>query len=423
MKYVKTLLANGSSLVLLQIPESSSITVSAHIKAGFRFDPPDNPGLAHFVEHMLFTGTSSYPSHDSFAFEVERHGGWHMAFTWIDHQHHYVHFPRDTFPFAVRVLMESLFCSRLDVRELDKEKGVVKEEILRNMADPEKTIWNYTWLPLFFQNTPLERPYTGTRESVTRFTKEAVKSFVRSYVRNGEIVFLVSGDIAIEKTQREFNRYINLYKNFSKIDTPVIQKKTLTRVRVKEQKTTLTSLMVGIPTVDFASSDRHILNLLVNSLSRGFGGSLVTQLRNDGGLTYTLSGYQDNLLDCGYLTFKTATHSKYVKKVIRIILQEFQRLAKGNITKQEIEAARDHLIGRLYAGMETGFDYVSWYGLQELLTPNHVIHVINQVDLYKKITREDVINTAQKYFSRDAVYIAACGDIKQKEIEKTLTQV
>ena len=97
MNYRKIQLANGSPLVLLQIPSSSSVTISAYIKAGYRYDPIRKPGLAHFVEHMLFTGTKKYPSHHDLASVIEKYGGYHMAFTWIDYQNHYIRFPHEQF--------------------------------------------------------------------------------------------------------------------------------------------------------------------------------------------------------------------------------------------------------------------------------------------------------------------------------------
>ena len=134
MNYQKAKLINGSSLVVIQMP-SYAVTISAYIKAGFRYDPEKCPGLSHFVEHMLFSGTKKFPTHHDLSFAVERYGGWHYAYTWVDYQSHFVHMPHKYFREGVEVLLETLYQSLLLREEVEREKGRVKEEIYRNMSD------------------------------------------------------------------------------------------------------------------------------------------------------------------------------------------------------------------------------------------------------------------------------------------------
>lgn len=421
MNYQRTRLQNGSSLVVLQMPYSSSVTISAYVKAGFRFDPLDKPGLAHFTEHMLFTGTKNYPTHSSLANAIERHGGFHMAFTWIDYQSHYVRFPRDQLHVGIEILFDTLFHSLIHSEEITKEKGRVNQEILRNISDPEKAIWNYVWLPLFFNNTPLSRPYSGMPQDVETFTRRDVLQFLHAHFQPKNTVYFVAGDLSLSEAVQSMNRHVKKYRLVSKKPViPPIERTVTGRVSVRPHESDAVSLMVAIPTVSIYSSDRHILEILRNLLARDFGASLPDKLRNRGGLIYTWSSAQDNLFDTGYLLFKTATHKKNSMKVVQIIIEEFQRIARGEIHDEEIEAAKGSLIGRLLSNIETGSDYIRWYSLQEFYSLEKVLHIHDQITLYKNISKKDVLSVAKRYFSIDQVYISVCGNVEQKELEKLL---
>lgn len=421
MKYQKILLANGSTLVLLQMPSSSGVTISAYIKAGYRFDPRGKPGLAHFVEHMLFTGTKKYPSHRDLALAIEKYGGFHMAFTWIDYQNHYIRLPREQFHFGAEILLDTLFQSLIQRDEVEKEKEIVKKEILRNLSDSEKAVWNYVWLPQFFQGTVLSRPYSGTQKDVEKFTRNDVIDYIHSHFQPKSIIYFIAGDIEMKKVEGKMNTQIEKYLSGSKnVPLPIVKRKTIKRVSVRMYPSDYVSLIVAIPTVSIYSSDRHVLEILRNILSRDFGASLPEKLRSHGGLVYTCSSYNDNLFDTGYFLFQTATWKKNVIKVLKIILEEFQRIAQGKIDEKEINTAKSNLIGRLLSNMETGSDYIEWYALQELYGLNPVLHIQDQINIYRDISKKDILAGARKYFLNDKIYIAAYGNIHQQEIEKLL---
>ena len=201
---------------------------------------------------------------------------------------------------------------------------------------------------------------------------------------------------------------------------PIIKRKIDGRVSVRHNELDSLSLIVAIPTVSIYSFDRHVLDILRNMLSAGFGASLPDKLRNQGGLIYTWSSSHDTLFDTGYLLFKTATNKKNAMKVVTIIIEEFQRIARGELSDEKIELAKGNLIGRLLSNIETGSDYIRWYGLQEFYSLERALHIQDQINIYKSISKKDILTVAKRYFSLNQIYIAACGDVKQKEFEKLL---
>jgi len=126
---------NGLRLINITGLPVNSVTISAFIKSGFKYDPGDIPGLAHFTEHMLFNGTKSFPTPVAVAKAVEEYGGWHGAFTWIEHQKHSVHVPETRFREGLKLLMETISSPIIKEDEIELERGVIIEEILSNKAD------------------------------------------------------------------------------------------------------------------------------------------------------------------------------------------------------------------------------------------------------------------------------------------------
>lgn len=416
MKYTKIELSNGSVLGVINIPRAYPVTISAFIKAGFKYDPKDRPGLAHFTEHMLFDGTKTYPTPTNLAWSIERFGGWHYAFTWIEHQQHAIHLPKDNFEQGMKVLIDILSNSLLDKKEFEREKGMVKEEILRNLSDHEKAISDYAWQPLFFQGTSLARPYSGTTDDIDKLTLRDVNMFLTQHFMPESTVFLVAGDISVEKAVEVFEKYAMAYSNKNKTVDTYISSGGTERIKIFPSATEQVSIICGVRTVPFDHQDRHVLDLTKDLLGGYFGARLPQQLRKAGGLIYNWDIWQDNLLDTGYLIFKSATAPQNVYKFLELVLQEYDKLTKELVDRQELAVAKGHITGSLFSNIQTGFDFNNWYGIQELLT-GKAYSLEEQAEIYNKIPAEEILKCCQKYFTKANTYIAVFGKADEQKIK------
>ena len=389
MKYTRMIFKNGLRLVAITGLSTNSVTITAYIRGGFRLDPPNRSGLSHFTEHIIFNATKSSPKFNTLIQAVERHGGWRSAFTWIESQEHMVHLPKENFEDGVKLILGTIFEPPIIKSEVEKEKGVIREEILRNKSDPSKAIWDYVWLPLFFQGTNLARPYSGNIEDISLISEKNVKSFASRYFQTENVVLFVAGNLDPMYIQKVVEKYSKKYKSKHKEkNINAIFPKIKKHVFVHEDKSYYqTSLAIGIKTVAFNSPLKYTFDILQNMLGGYFGAPLIQKLRDKGGLIYTWDSFQDNLSDTGYLLFNVAVAHKNVNRVASIILQEFKRFAHGKVTNDEVEMAKSHLIGSILANTETGQDYIRWYGLQELLTPERVLSIEDKINLYSELCK------------------------------------
>lgn len=422
MKYKTITLKEGARLVMITDLSTNAVTLAAFIRAGFRFDPTNKPGLAHFTEHIIFDGTKSFPSAKEEAQAIDKYGGWHMAFTWIEHQRHIVHVPKDYALIGLKVLLETLSKPLIKKSEVEKEKGVVQEEILKNLSDPTRAIWDCAWLPLFFQNTHIGRPYSGTIEDLKRISQTDVKKFISNNYTPQKTAFIVAGDIEekliIDLLEKEYRMSSSINKE-SKLD-PLIPQRNKRVLVHKNPSYYQTSIFIGVETVPYASPLKPVLEIIREILGGYFGTNLIQTLRDKGGLIYDWACYTDNFTESGYIIFNVAVAHENVYKVIIIILAEFSRLAKGDISDEEIEIAKGHLIGSIYANVERGLDYVDWYGIQELLNPQNILSVQEQIDIYKKIEKQNIITAASKFFNKDKILIGIIGGAEESLVRNLL---
>ncbi|MCL4415141.1 MAG: insulinase family protein [Patescibacteria group bacterium] len=425
LKYHSEKLVNELQLCLIKGFSSRAITITAFIKAGFRSEPPKYHGISHFAEHMAFNGSKNFPSSKIEAEAVEKYGGWHMGYTWIEDQQHMVSIPKENFSIGLEVLLDSIYAPLNNASDIEKEKGVIREEILKNMSDPSYCIWNKVWLPLFFQNTSLGRPYYGEEKDIKRISKRVLDTFVQEKFRPENTILLVAGDCDMGKLKSLVLKKIENLK----IKKNKISRSDNNRLIIKHNKKILvyndssyykTSIVVGIPSVPFSHKDRHALNIIRDLLGGYFGSKIVQILKDEGGLIYDWNTYHDNLTDSGYLVFSTSTAHENVYKVIKIILKEFERISEGEISRKEIEVAKGHLIGSIATNVEKGQDYVEWYGIQELLNPKNVLSIEEVINIYKKISTEDIRSIGVKYFSKEKVLVGVLGRADKFKIERLL---
>lgn len=423
MQYRRKTLENGVRLITISGLPTNAVTISAFIKAGYRFDPYDKPGLAHFTEHMVFNGTANFPTVKGEARAIESTGGWHKAFTWIEHQKHTIHLPKSYFEVGVELLMETLSVPLLKKTEIEKEKGVIREEIFKNKSDLSRSIWDYVWHPLVFQNTHLARPYTGTGKDLDNISEKDIKNFLRDYFGPDNCVIFVASNLDEQYIQNIVAKNTKLFKNLAasrnlvRSITPKVKKNIFVH---KDPSYYQTSLCIGVQTVPYNSPEKLSLNIIRDMLGGYFGTNLVQTLRNKGGLTYGWRCYREYIKETGYIMFNVSTAHKNVKKVTSIILNEFSRFASNRISDKEIELAKKHLIGSIYTNLETGQDYIDWYGLDELLNPKNVLSIEEKISQYEKTSNEEIRRVASKYFSMDKVLIGAIGNIDELTLKDFL---
>lgn len=414
MRYKKSTLPNGASLGFIHIPHIEFATISVFIKSGYKYDPPEKIGIAHMTEHMLFNGTKKFPSPKSFAWVIEQFGGYFHGFTWIEHQQYSICLPKKHLAHGVGLLLDMIVNPSLFKEEFEKEKGVILEEISRNTITPENQVFESLWLPLFFQGTHLNRQYSGQKQDIEKLHINDCKLFLKENFLPESTVFLVAGNFNEEKIFEIFENENRMYRNKKDDRKIIIKPLQEKKISILKNNNARSSIAIGIKGVGFQDEEKHVLELTKDLLGGYFGARLPQRLKEEGGLIYNWDMWQENVLDTGYMVFRTSTYSENVNKLISIVLDEFEKLTKELVKKEELDVVKGHICGSLFCNTQTAFDIIQWYGMQELLG-NKILSLTEQSLLYEKISAEEILITAQKYLKRDNMYIAAVGDVVLKD--------
>ncbi|KKR11204.1 MAG: Processing peptidase [Microgenomates group bacterium GW2011_GWA2_39_19] len=419
--YQKTRLNNGSTLGVIKIPGAFPVTISAYIKAGFRHDPSNRPGLAHFTEHMLFNGTKNYPSSALLSQSINQHGGWHDAFTWIEYQRHMIHLPKLQLKKGIEILFETLVNPIINNEGLEQEKGVVKEEILKRRENPETAIWDFAWNPLFFKGTCLSHPCTGIEKDVKNISTRDVGNFISDHFLADSTVFIVAGDVDFESSVKLFDEYSTIYNRKSFLHSQNEVSNSGERVKVNFIDSDQTAIMFGVKTIPYAHQDRHVLDFITDCLGGYFGARLPQRLRDEGGLIYNWNMWQDNLDETGYLFFSASASKENQYKITSLVMEEFEKLSNKKLSDSDMKLAKGHITGSLISNMETVTDFARWYGFQESMRGKS-ISPNEQENMYKKISSQEVFEVASKYFQKNNFYIAAIGPTDAEKLGKSLEE-
>lgn len=420
MKYYKNKIKNGPTVINISGLQTKAVTIAVYVRGGFRFDPSSKPGLSHFTEHIIFNSSNSTRI-NKLVEAVESAGGWRSAFTWIEHQEHIIHLPEYGFENGIRLAIESILNTEINQAEIDKEKGVIREEIIKNKSDPSKAIWDLVWLPLFFNGTHINRPYSGTIKDIADINLEDIKYFHSHFFTQEDLCVFVAGNVKDSQVLDLINKYIphksKLEKKPMKVLLPEFKKKILV---IQDNSYYQTSLVFGVKTVPFNSNEKFIFDIILDMLGGYSSATLIRKLRDEGGLIYSWKTYQDNLSEIGYMMFNVSVEHKNVNKVASIILDEFNRIALGNFDDKEINIAKNHLIGNMLANIQTGLDYIYSYSLQELLNSESVLTLNEKVKMYRNIKPEKLREVASRCFTKEKILVGAIGQTSEESLSGVL---
>ncbi|MBI5123674.1 insulinase family protein [Candidatus Roizmanbacteria bacterium] len=213
LSFSKFTLPNGLRVIAQSFPSVDSVTIYLAVGAGPRFETEETAGLAHFLEHMLFEGTDSFPTSKKLATYIEGVGGRSGAFTEKELMLFYAKIPKEYVDIGIHYLSEILFGSKLEDDAIKKEKNIVIEELKRKLDDPEVEIWDQWFEWLWGKNQSLGKSTLGDMESIKNITREKLKAYLATYYVPSNMVLAIVGNVSVEEVKKAVNKYFKNIKS------------------------------------------------------------------------------------------------------------------------------------------------------------------------------------------------------------------
>lgn len=407
---VKLKLDNGVRIVTEKIPGVRSVAIGIWVGAGSRHENDKNSGISHFIEHLMFKGTEKRSATD-IAESLESVGGQLNAFTTKEFTCYYAKVLDEHIDIAVDVLSDMFFNSTFTEKAIEKERGVIEEEIKMYEDTPDELIHDLFVHTVWPQN-PLGRPILGTVQSLEGINRDAILDYINHNYTPDKIVIAVAGNIEHQETQDKIApifKSLNRPENSCSVYTP---EGTKTGVSNLTRETGQVQICFG--TKGLAQKDDRLYSVYVlnNVLGGGLSSRLVQRIREERGLAYSVFSYHTAFCDTGLFTFYAGTSPTKYDEVIQLILQEVNDVANNGITERELNKTKEQIKGSLYLGLENVSSRMTRLGRTELCL-NRIIKPEEVVERIAAVTLDDVRSVAQALFREQEFCLSTIGPLEK----------
>ncbi len=414
MKYKKTKLKNGLTIITAPIKDSPSVTVLVMVKAGSKYETKDISGLSHFLEHMCFKGTTRRPTAKDISVELDGLGAQNNAFTGQEYTGYYAKAHPKHFHKILDVVSDMYLNPVFDEKEIEKEKGVIIEEINMYEDLPNRSV-HEVFMDLLYGDQPAGWSIAGKKEIIRKISRKDFLNYRKKHYVAEATTILVAGDIVEKKAIEEIK------KQFSKIPTgkktgkkKVIEKQLKSEIKIKHKETDQTHIVLGVRAFKAKDNKNYALEVLCTVLGKGMSSRLFQKLRDEMGVGYYVRAGTDEFTDHGYLAVSTGVDKGRVGEVVKAVLNEMKKMASELVPKEEVVKAKEFLLGNMYLGLESSDAMAEYYAIQDviddkILTPEEYAKKI------QKVTAKDIQKVAKEIMRDNKLNMAIVGNIKNKE--------
>lgn len=382
--FKKIVLDNGLRIVLVPQAQSLATTVLILVEAGSKYETKEINGLSHFLEHMCFKGTKKRPTSIEISSELDGLGAVYNAFTEMEFTGYFAKARPDHFEAILDVISDMYLNQIFDLKEIEKERGVIIEELNMYEDLPMRRVQE-SFTNLLYGDQPAGWDIGGRKEVIKKLTRDDFIKYRNEHYLGQASLVVIAGQFneeeAVEKIKTVFAD-IKTGKKTPKIKT--IEQQDKPRILLKTKKTDQTHLVLGVRAFDMFDERKYALEVLADILGGGLSSRLFQKIRGEMGAAYYVNADAGLYTDHGYLAASAGVDHNKINEVIEAILEEFKKLICEPVSEKELKRAKNHLIGHLVMGLETSDQLAGFYGIEEILarkiiTPRELIKKIQEV--------------------------------------------
>lgn len=416
MNFKRTVLQNGLRLITIPMPSLESATVIVMVGAGSRYENKNNNGISHFFEHMAFKGTEKRPSALEISSIIDGMGGEFNAFTGKEITGYYIKSAKAKLETSLDILSDMLMHSKLDPSEIEKEKGVIMEEINMIEDNPMRKLGD-VYEELLYGDTPMGWDIAGTKDNIKAVTQQDFRDYMGSLYSADNMTVVVAGGIDSDAVMGQVEKY---FAPMTKFPTgkplPLVENQTAPKVLLTPKKTEQIHVAIGVRTVSLNSPKKYPLSVLAAILGGGMSSRLFHEVREKRGLAYYVRSNSDEYTDAGTLVSTAGIDPKRVPEAVEVIMSEYSKVSSGkmDLSDEELKKAKEFLKGHLVLGLEDSNSVAGFYGHQELLekeieNPDQILAHLDAV------TKEEVEQAGKEFFINNTLNLALIGNFEDRQ--------
>ena len=367
MKFSKKVLKNGLRVITVPMKDNPTATVLVLVAAGSKYESKKINGVSHFLEHMCFKGTIRRPKALDISKELDALGSQYNAFTAQEYTGYYAKSGAKHFPKIFDIVSDIYLNSVFSEAEMQKEKGVIVEEINMYEDLPNKHVQDLM-MKLLYGDQPAGWNIAGEKKNILKMKRDDLLRYKNLHYLPNATVLLVAGGVrereVLQVTEKIFGK-IKKGSKTGKVKTKEAQKKPQTLIQYK--RTDQTHFVLGVRTYDLFDRRNPALAVLGGILGGGMSSRLFQKLREEMGVGYYVRAYNDTYTDHGFFQISAGVDNRRVKEVLQAVLAECRKLQQEKISVEELKKVKEYLIGNMKLSLESSDDLANFYGGEEIL--------------------------------------------------------
>ena len=365
---VRDVLDNGLRILTERMSQVRSISIGVWLTRGSRHETAERSGIAHFVEHMLFKGTTSRSAED-IAQAIDSIGGQLDAFTAKEYASYYIKVLDEHLPLAIDILSDIVRNPAFSVEDLEREKKVVVEEI-KMVEDTPDDLVHELFTQGFWENHALGRPILGTRETVESFNADLLRAYFTNAYTAPNLIVSAAGNLehahVRDLIEERFGSLVQTGEPHAEV-APRVVPKTLIRNKELEQS----HLCLGVSSYPQKHDDRYSSYVLNTLLGGSMSSRLFQNVREKRGLAYAVFSGLSAYRDAGSFTIYAGCSNEAVGEVIDLVVEELRTIKQSLVPDAELQRSKDHLKGSLMLSLENTASRMSHLARQEIYFDRH----------------------------------------------------
>jgi len=412
--FEREVLPNKLRVLTAPLDHAQSVSCFVMLAAGSRYERAQNRGIAHFAEHMFFKGTERRPSSRDLTTLIDGIGGEFNAFTSKEYTGYYVRCAGADRDIAFDVLLDMLRHSKFDPEEIEREKGVILEEMNMYQDTPRDHIGT-VYENLMYGDNPLGWETLGTKETIKGADRDTFIDYIDEWYTADRMVVGVGGMVGDDLTPMLERLLGDLQPDGDRRPAPAqLDREPGPRVAVHHKDAEQAHLILGVPSYPIEHPDRYTLQMLTAVLGSGMSSRLFLEVRERRGLAYYVHGLNHSYTDAGSLLAQAGVDINRIDEAIKVIVEQFNRMAEEEVGSEELEKTRSMVKGRFVLRTE-GPQGLIMYGLNREVLEGKVLEPDELLEKIDAVTAADIQRVAQDLIARDKLHLAVIGPFQDEE--------
>lgn len=405
---------SGLRLVSIPMEGTKTATVLVLVGTGSKYETKDINGISHFLEHMMFKGTTKRPGKMDIARELDAIGAEYNAFTGKEYTGYYAKASMEKLDTIIDVVFDIFLNSKLAQEDIDTERGVIVEELNMYRDMPQRYISDL-FDKLLYGDQPAGWDIGGEKETVMSLKRDQFVSYFNTHYVAQNTIIAIAGNVDSEIVKNKVAGYFSTIREGELVTKlPVTEKQSEPALLLHHKKTDQTHFHLGFRSCNMYDNRKYALSILGTVLGGGMSSRLFEEVRDKRGLAYYVGAENDTATDAGYFMVKAGVNNEKVYEAIKVVMDEMRKIKDDGITAEELQRAKDNISGSMALGLEHSDAVANAYA-GPVLFENKVLTPEEELVKIKKVTLEEVHQVAKEVFDNTKLNLAVIGPFEDEE--------